>query len=339
MTISPRIMRGLCATTLLVAALSLPTTLFAQLNLPTVPGDFSLSLSPEVPGAGQAVSAQVASYAENLARATLVWSLNGKIIDSGVGVVTAHFTVGGIGSINVLRVNATLPNGSTLTKTAIVRPAGLDLLWQANVYTPPFYRGKALAPYDATMVLFAMPFFVDENGARIRPEALFYTWHLNGQVLGDSSGRGAQSVTIPGARVYRGINVSVDVASSDGSIKATRSLSFNGDEPFVILYENDPLLGFRFDRALPESVNLTKSEATVSAFPYFFSTDSRGGGALTYAWTLNDKSVTPSSKNPADVVLRQTAPSSGTANLALSLQNVSQIFQATSIALQINFGK
>lgn len=310
----------------------------AQIDVPVVPADFSLQLSPEIPGPGSTVSAQVQSYGENLARAHITWSLNGKIIDDGVGIVGTSFVVGAIGSSNILRVSATLPSGRSLSTSATIRPAGVDLLWQSRVYTPPFYSGKASVPYDASITFSAIPFFVGADGTRLNPANLTYTWHLNGLVLGNISGRGAQTVTMPGPKIYRGVTVSVDVSNADGSIRATRSTSFNGEQPFILFYEDDPLLGVRFERSLPQSVSLTRTEATISAFPYFFSTENRGGGLLSYTWTLNGAPASPSNQNPADLVLRQTGGAAGTASIALSIQNLSQIFQATNLNLTVNFG-
>jgi len=324
---------------LLVSSLFLLSTpVIAQVDIPDVPSDFSLQLTPEIPGPVSSVSAKVQSNGENLARAYMRWSLNGTVISEGAGVVSTSFVVGPIGSTNTLRVSATLQNGRSLNVSTTIRPAGVDLLWQSRVYTPPFYPGKASVPYDAAITFSAMPFFVGADGSRFSAANLTYTWRINDTVIGDLSGRGKQTVTLQGPKVYRGVTVGVEVASSDGSIRANRSVSFNGEQPFILFYENDPLLGIRFDHAMPQNVNLTRTEATISAFPYFFSTEARGGGALQYTWTLNDSSAAPSPKNSADLILRQTAKVAGFANIGLAIQNLSQIFQAANKNLQVNFG-
>ena len=47
-----------------------------------------------------------------------------------------------------------------LTKNLIFQPAEIDLLWQANTFTPPLYSGRALKSSKASVFNFAIFAFI-----------------------------------------------------------------------------------------------------------------------------------------------------------------------------------
>ena len=77
-----------------------------------------------------------------------------------------------------------------------MQPTSVDVLWSAYSYTPPFYKGKALAPSRGSVVLVALPQLVTRNGSPIEPKNIIYTWSRRGVILGKSSGLGKNQVVL-----------------------------------------------------------------------------------------------------------------------------------------------
>lgn len=334
---------GVIATRILAALLIGVFCAFASpasaqlLGIPTnAPQDVIIELSPANPGAEAPVTASAVSYSNDLSNVSLRWTLNGSLVAEGVGRTSVTFTSGRVGSTQTLAVSAALPGGIA-TARAVIRPAGLSLLWEAESYVPPLYKGKALLPFDGAVRLLAVPVFIDSSGNRIGARSLNYTWKQNGVVIGPLSGRGRSDITLAGPKVYRPLTVSVEVASADGSMRAEESITFSGQEPRILFYENDPLLGYRFEHAITDSLSLSAREVTITAFPYFFSGATRQDGALQFAWSVNDEPIENPGNDRGSLTLRQTTAGGGTAAVGLSIQNLREIFQAAQGFFSINF--
>ena len=109
-------------------------------------------------------------------------------------------------------------------------------------------------------------------------------------------------------------------------------------EPFTVFYEQDPLRGMRFERALGCTYALRNEEVTIVAEPFYFSVDRRASPSLTYAWRLDGSSLQNPGLDESSLTLRQITAGEGEASLSLSIQNVAQILQGARGALRIQFG-
>lgn len=325
--------KGFLASLALFAALALGAS--AQV----VPeGAVSLSVSPPVPAPGGSVVLSAESFTLDLSRALMTWAVDGKIVARERGKTKLATAVGEFGSSMTVSLLAESPEGVSAEATAVVTPAAAELLWQADSYAPPFYRGKALPAADAAVTVFAVPHLPDGRGGEVPAGSLVYTWRQDGRVLGDASGYGKRSLKTTGPRLGRATRISVEAETLDRGVRVEQSVLIEPAEPFVRFYELDPLRGLRFERALAGSYALPGEETTLVAYPFFFSAPSAAHPSLGYSWSVNGSPTENPSPRKTMITLRQTAAGEGSAELALDITNAARLLQFARGALTLTFG-
>lgn len=325
--------RFLFACFLLVFA-GMPFFLFAQTG--AVGTELTVSIFPEHPRPGQETTVSVESYNIDLNRSDVRWFVNDKLVKHGVGDKKLTLSAGKGGKRTDIRVMALGENGGVYSATVVLRPAEVNLLWQAQSYTPPFYRGKALMPYQGTVLVAAIPSFM--NGASAIPSsALIYTWMEGDTVIGDSSGKGKNLFVFRGDIPINTKTISVTVESPDHTMSADARVDVVPVSPRLLFYEEHPLYGRMSAKALEGTLSLTGDETAVSATPFYFETDTKSARDLSYNWQLN---YTPLPQERADsVTLRRTSNDAGRSDLFLEVHHAdaNKDFQATEKRLMIEF--
>lgn len=322
---------------ILSLTLFLSFTLVAHAQVPGLGDDATISVFPTNPAANETVTMEAGSLRTDINRATISWSLNGKVQKSGIGEKKFQFQNGDLGKTTIVDVTIVTQEGQTISKHYGFRASSIDIIWKADTYVPPFYKGKALASYQSDMTFIAMPQFLDSNGAYINPKSLLYTWKKDNVVLGDQSGYGKQSLTIPGSIINRPYSVQVDVTSFDGRYKASGSTGIEKGSPDIIFYENNPLYGVQFDRALEGPTKITNQEMSVAAYPYYFSAPSRTTTNLSYTWLMNGTRISTDSFTPT--ITFKTPGIEGTSVLNLRIENTAKILQFFNKSLSVNYGQ
>jgi len=292
-----------------------------------------LNLTPELPRPGQNVSARVESLSIDLNRATISWTVNGKSVSRAVGQKEITFTAGGVGSVTTVKVTAILGN-ITASESITIRPADVDLVWEAKTFTPPFYKGKALYPAQGDVVITALPNF----SQGVNPKNLIYTWKKDGEVIGKSSGYGRQSITLSGSVISRPLNVSVTVSTTDGRTNGTGKIVLAPQNPKVIFYEDNPLTGVQYQTALNGEFTLRNDEIKLLAMPYFYSAiTSHDGNNQNYKWKINNRTVDAVNDGSNSIVLRKPQTASGQSAISVQVNNLSRILQLGDGSTIINF--
>jgi len=152
---------------------------------------------------------------------------------------------------------------------------------------------------------------------------------VDGVQMADSSGIGKSSIIIASPLQYRAREVSVAVTNSNESFAGGTSFSLSAMEPSVRMYENDPLLGIRFDHALSDSYTIDGTEATLYAAPFSLPTTA---GIPFVQWLLGG-SVAQTGNS---ITLRPTGNGKGSASLSL-VASAGESVSVTS-ALSLIFG-
>ncbi|TSC57539.1 MAG: hypothetical protein Greene041679_301 [Parcubacteria group bacterium Greene0416_79] len=309
-----------------------PGALSAQLG--GVGEELQIVLSPERPRAESVVMLEAESFGANLDSAKIGWSLNGEPALQGIGEKRFSVRLGALGTATAISVTAETRDGRQLTKEVVIRPANVELLFESSGYTPPFYRGKALMPFQGSALIAALPAFVNGRGDRLSPKELIYTWKEDGNIIGDSSGAGRSLFVIASRVPIRSKAVSVEVASGDGALMATAGTEITPVAPRLLLFEDHPLYGIAFHRALRGETPLSKDEMRVSAIPFYFEVPARDSRRVTYSWSLNFAPL--SNERKPDVVLRRTSDRGGRATLSLEAQyDEEKSFQAARASVGI----
>ena len=137
--------------------------------------DATLSITPEIPGALEDVRITASSYSFDIDSAKIIWTLNGKIAIQGTGEKVFNFKNGPAGKKTVVSFLATNNNGVRVQKDFSFIPQDVDIVWEAETYTPPFYRGKAMPSSEAIINISAIPHFFT-GGKRVSSANLVYDW-------------------------------------------------------------------------------------------------------------------------------------------------------------------
>ena len=221
-------------------------------------------------------------------------------------------------SVSLAKIN---PKAET---EAIINPTELDLLVDSDSYVPPFYRGAARPSAGTNLRLQALPRFKRGN-AFVPASELTYTWRRNGEVLGSISGRGRAAVTLPVEHLFGTDVISVEARSSDGKLSHISSVSISAAEPILALYENHPLYGVLYNRALSNSASVSGSEATFAAIPFFAQARSIYDPALQFEWRVNSTDIPANLKNPGELTIN-AENSSGVAFIELAVTHATNFF-------------
>lgn len=308
---------------------------YAQsLELPQSADLLSVTMIPSIPKPFDRVTIDLQSFMTDLNKAMISWS-SGEITKKGRGEKHFEFTVGDVGSVTVVNINIQTSEGTTVTRSISVRPGNIDLLWEASTYTPPFYKGKALFTPQAEIKVVAMPNLIDGAGTKLESKDLIYKWKINGKLQESSSGFGKNYIYTTGTSVMKTLTIEVEASSLSGNTKAKGSVSLNETTPSVLFYEDSPILGIFYEKALPSKIILSGKEVILAAAPYFFSTDKKDSG-LSYSWLLNDNPVT---ENESSITLRMDKEIKGTASVGIEVKSLSKLFQFTRNSLLIDFGE
>lgn len=297
-----------------------------------------MSVSPSSPNAGDGVTLTLSSDSMDLSSANITWYVDGVAGEQGYGQTTLTITAKAAGQSTSVKAVAQTSDGTTAQTSTTITPGGVDLIVEPTSYVPPFYKGEAIFTTQGTVRVVAIP-NVLVNGKQASAKSLIFDWQENGSSLQSESGLGADSISVSGSVPIRDLNVSVSVLDASGNILAGSSKILSPADPQVLVYENNPLYGILFNKAVTGNYYLgQRTELDLIAKPYFFDLGSDSGSDSTYKWLVNGNYVSPSGKDN-ELILQQTTQNlTGTAAISLTVNNNVRIFQYANTDFNINFG-
>ena len=316
---------------LVFAFLCAPLFVFGQ-TVPTVETALELQIRPTNPRPGDTVTVEAQNISDDDS-VVYVWRVNGSVVDQGRGVTGVTFTAGSSGSATVVSVSASTDQGFVGEKTVTVRPSIVDVVWEGNTYTPPLYVGRPLATGSSSITLQAVP-EIFQQGVRLAPTNLVYRWYINHSQAPVVSGYGEQSISINTPFFANPFTVSVLVTTPDGTIESSGFVTIQPFDPEIVVYENAPLLGTRFDQAIMTQFVLVEEEVTLEAFPLYVQTPRD----LTYLWTLDSTAVEEVQKEtPRMVTFRRQGAGSGRFTVGFSMKSLNRLFEKATTQFQLTF--
>lgn len=295
----------------------------------------TLNISPLNPRPNSEINMSLEAYGTDLNKADISWSVNGSLKSSGTGVKTFTTPAGSFGETLNIQVRIKTEKGEVVNKTASISTQDIDIIWEADSYTPAFYKGRPLYGHEGVVTLVAMPNLVNKKGVKLNPSTLIYKWIVDDRVLGSKSGYGKNVLEYTGSILGRDNLIEVEVTAPDGtSGRGITLLSIQ--DPRTILYENNPLYGVLSNKAVMDGYTLKDKDIRVEAFPYFHSAASKSASNLNYAWYLNgDRLPVLPSANSA--VFRNTNNQSGSTEISVVTENISHSFQRSETKALLNF--
>jgi hypothetical protein len=215
----------------------------------------------------------------------------------------------------------------------------IDLLWQAEVYTPTFYLGHSQPSSGSTVRVAAMPNISKTSGGKVKSSDLVFTWQKDGNKLPDLSGRGKDTLEFFTDTSNKTHVVKVSITTQDELVKVEKEISIKNRDPKLAFYEDDPLTGVGYHQAVDQNYNLTKPEVTLLAEPYYFSTSEVASRKIAFNWTLNGKSIVSNPSEPRQITF--ATPDEGGAGentVELTAENRENPLQKAMATLLIKFG-
>lgn len=314
--------------TWLVGVFFAPGMAFAAVDL------FTFHTVPETPAPDQAVTVSLQSYAVDLNAAKITWYVDKEVVRDGVAEKSIKTRTKGFGDPTVINVVVSTIDGGRFDKQFLLKPIEVDLLWEADTFVPPFYKGKALPTYKSQVKLSAIPRF---NASSSNPSMYAYTWTAN-QIQGLKGSSGGGSVTLP--MKYSGTAIPVTVRINNPGVNGetgSASLNIVAVDPQLVFYEDAPLLGIRFDHALSESITTNGTSFRIHAVPYFFSNDDMENGDLSYSWQKDSERFSGAELDPNSLLLGKVGKSAQGSTVALTVQNRKRILQQAAVNVVVNF--
>ncbi|MEI7719699.1 MAG: hypothetical protein WCI89_00620 [bacterium] len=303
------------------------------------PDPLQYILSPETPGPNALEYIEINGVGTFLGDSQITWSMNDKVVQSGVGQSTLKFMTGGVGSATHIHVDIKSPTNGSFSKDFVFAPSTVNLLWEADTSVPPLYLGKALYSAGSHVRVVAFPTIVSGRSL-LGVDKLSFQWKLNGDAQPASSGLGRNVFGFDGSQLHSEEAVSVDVLFN-GKKVGQADIVIPASNPQVVIYDHDALRGELLDGAFQNNLSLGQSEVTLQAQPYYFANSSVQNGNLLYAWTLGGQDANGPDSARGMLTLRQTGQGAGAAAVGVSIQNTdnSKLVQAAQNNLQITFGQ
>ncbi len=299
----------------------------AQLSGGSGSDPLTIDLSPTYPAPYQTVTVTPSSTTFDISGATVSVTLNGTAFYKGSGGAPINIPIGGPGKNTTISISVT-SGGQTTKKTLVINPADVALVEEPISTTHPFYEGIGLVAPQGGVRLIAIPDLRSSSGKSLDPSTLVYTWKLGDQILTADSGIGKSVLNAVASERYRDSNVTVTVASPDGSIIAQSGVTVSPVDPVTLLYKDDPLLGPLYDTALGSSLTMSGTEDTYLGVPYYFS------HTPVLSWTVNG--VASGADN--SITVRSTGNGTGSAVVGFSANDTSST-QIANSTMSVNFGQ
>ncbi len=284
--------------------------------IPLQGATMEVSLSPEHPKPGERVTLTVSDFSGDRATTAYIWSADGKTIAQGIGLVSISRTAGNIGSSEDIAVRAVENGRARGTASVTIRSASVDILWEGETDVPPLYPGRPLPNGKSSVRVFAVP-HLSVAGRELGAAEAVYRWSVDGSPVTRGSEYGKASAVITPPRFGAAFTVSVEASSRDGSVTGVSSVIIQPQTPTAVIYENAPLLGMRFDRALRGLVPFPNAEISFVAYPLFV----MDANEPSYVWQLDGKPFDVNPDDPRAVTFRKVGTGTGRHLVSLSFQN------------------
>lgn len=316
------------------------SSVFTSITNAQIPGSIDgveISVSPEYPSPGQNVKISLESYTTNLNAASIVWIVDGKNALQGIGAVSINVSAPDIGKKTAVTAVIVTAESKEVKKSVILKTGDVDLVWESSGYIPPLFKGKALFAYQNGIKVTAIPHLSGASGKEIDPKTLVYKWTKNDKVMQDQSGYGKQTFTFV-EELPRPIEIEVIVTTRDGGEQGRALVTLEQGNPSLLFYEEDPLYGVFYNKAIKNRFTLKKEEVSILAVPYFFSNVGGENSPITYSWSINNL-LQPDISTNRSITLRSKEDSEGSSDLSLEIRNTGKILQGAKQNTTLLFSK
>ena len=288
--------------------------------------------NPPDPKPGDLVKISIQVFGIDLSRSYIIWYKDNKQFSAGTGQSSLSVQLGALGSATNISVYVQAGDKYVAKQSFSFEPTDIDLVWQADTFTPPFYQGKARAVKGSAIKIIATPYIVNQQKQVLKPEQLVFTWLKDGAVISSSSGLGKNVLSIKTSPADNQLKIKVLASDPTSKNSASKQLIINLSQPELGIFENKPLEGVNYGEQIGANFDLYGQEISFKAVPFFWPNDQLNN--LGYAWQVNRLPAEEQSGDPAILTVRQ--PNSGTGVNSVSLQASNGLGDKNPLTRQFN---
>jgi hypothetical protein len=315
---------------LLIFSILICTFLAIKASAQIQGGDISIEISPKYPKLNEVVNISLSTFTTDLNMAKISWVLDGKTVLEGVGKKSFLLTFNNSTSSKNLEVKIETISGSVINKNIVISPSDIEILWEAsNTYSPPFYKGKTLAPVEGNIKVVAIP-------NTTNPAGFNYQWKQDNKNKVNSSGYEKSSYFYKNSYLEKNNSIEVIVSDLFGNSIGSNKIVITPTLPKVIFYEKNLLTGTRWEKSLSGGIKANKNGTIIKVEPYFFSQENLDSPLLAFNWFLNEEKITtPKQKNT--LLIKPEEGDSGSSTITVVVNNISTLFQEIEKKLYVTF--
>lgn len=295
----------------------------------------TIALDDSNPKPDQEVEVSVESYNFDLTSSALVWLVNGKVQNQGIGITKTTVTSPKIGSAMDVSVRIKGSDGREVNKSITIKSGSVDIIWESDGYYPAFFKGKLPFSHENRIKLVAIPHLAKDKTHEIDPKTLVYSWKLGGKYIDNGQGYGKQTVFVDAGEIPKTLEISVDVSNREQTEHTVGLITLDSDSPALSFYEQDALYGILFNKSLSGNVALLNSEMKIIAIPFGFNLKNKD---VTYNWSVNGIDQEDLLKNRS-IVVRTKGDTGGSSSINLDIRNQDNILQGANGGFMVNFNK
>jgi hypothetical protein len=311
---------------------------FAHAQLNPFSAQADISLNPTQPEPHQEVRLTLQTSFIDLNRADITWYVNGERAAEGVGLTRVRVRTGALGSEVRISASASEPGGITVVGERIVRPVVVDIVWEADSYTPILYRGRALPSSGTTIKAEVNAFFARADGTRIPRTELIYVWRHNNTIVQDASGAGKYAANIKLSPFTGNHTLSVEVSSRDNAFVGTASARIPVTTPYLALYEDNPVQGALLHSAIQGTRTFSEDEVTFAVVPFYSSIERLTDPSALFSWIVNGISAPVDITDPARLILSRGQTDISLANVEVQFSDETALLQDATRRWSLQFG-
>lgn len=226
--------------------------------------------------------------------------------------------------------------GVALTVAAQSPAPQIDLVWQAETYTPASYEGRALPTTGSEVVVTGLAYGAD---GRVNNN-YDWRWEKDGYQIHSASGLGKNVLRFRTGNPRTAHQIKVALHDSAGKRLAETSTTILVSEPRVMFYQEEAW-GVDYSRALVGTLRLAQAETKILAEPFYFSRSAVANRGLGYDWRLNSESLVANTEDARrfSLLLPDPLPESAKATLELRIVNLAESLQKASHSLLATYGQ
>lgn len=278
--------------------------------------DIKIVLDPPTPGTNETVTVSVESLIVNVNRMRITWFVDGVVVGSGVGETEITITTKGQGELSRVEAYVQVDGETNLRKWIQIAPADLDMLWQADTHTPPFYRGKALPTPESFITIIGLPNLRNE-GAETQENSVIFNWSQNGKNLPEDSGYGANPLVIRNDFLSSEERIELTAIHTDGVSRSNQTVTIAIEQPIINIYEESSYLR----NANRIESRASGQEFTFIAEPFFYSVSRDLKKILRFTWFTNGQVVDSALLNNKPYILPTRSIGDGVADIGIRIEH------------------